>query len=167
ARATGFDKTLLNLIGDRIVQDEALAGLAAYDHPDTAKAIIQRWGQIRAEARDAAVATLAARPAWARALLAAVENGAIDASLISGTHARQIISLNDDSLTKLLEQVWGVIDRTDAQKQQAIDEWHAKLDGALVNADLSNGRALFQKTCATCHKLYGEGGQIGPDLTGS
>src|SRR5690606_22594916 len=31
----------------------------------------------------------------------------------------------------------------------------------------SRGRALFQKTCATCHKLYGEGGQVGPDLTGS
>ena len=91
----------------------------------------------------------------------------IDPSLISGTHARQIISLGDGSLTKLLEQVWGVIDRSDAQKQQAIDEWHGKLDGALANADLSNGRALFQKTCATCHKLYGEGGQIGPDLTGS
>src|SRR5690606_10721455 len=108
ARARGFDKTLLNLIGDRIVQDEALAGLAAYDHPETAKTILQRWGQIRAEARDAAVTTLAARPAWARALLEAVQGGAIDPALVSGTHARQIISLGDESLTKLLEEVWGV-----------------------------------------------------------
>jgi putative membrane-bound dehydrogenase-like protein len=167
ARATGFDKTLLNMVGDRIVQEEALNGLAAYDHPKTAETIIQRWGQIRAEARDAAVTTLAARPAWARALLKAVESGTIDAALISGTHARQIISLGDDSLTKLLEQVWGVIDRTDAQKQQAIELWHQKLEPSLADADLSNGRALYQKTCATCHKLYGEGGQIGPDLTGS
>jgi putative membrane-bound dehydrogenase-like protein len=167
ARATGFDRTLLNLIGDRIVQEEALAGLAAYDHPKTAEAIIQKWAQIRAEARDAAVTTLAARPSWARALLTAVQRGTIDAALISGTHARQIISLGDDSLTSLLEQVWGVIDRTDAQKQQAIEQWHQKLEPALADADLSNGRALYQKTCAACHKLYGEGGQIGPDLTGS
>ena len=26
---------------------------------------------------------------------------------------------------------------------------------------------LFRRSCAQCHKLYGEGGTIGPDLTGS
>ena len=34
-------------------------------------------------------------------------------------------------------------------------------------ANLSRGRALYQRTCAQCHKLYGEGGEIGPDITGS
>ena len=29
------------------------------------------------------------------------------------------------------------------------------------------GRALFGQHCATCHRLFGEGGQIGPELTGS
>ena len=26
---------------------------------------------------------------------------------------------------------------------------------------------MFEKTCAKCHRLYGKGGIIGPDLTGS
>jgi cytochrome c oxidase cbb3-type subunit I/II len=38
---------------------------------------------------------------------------------------------------------------------------------AIANADASRGRAVFQKTCASCHLLYGTGGKIGPDLTGS
>ncbi len=29
------------------------------------------------------------------------------------------------------------------------------------------GRVVFQTACAACHQLYGEGGVIGPDLTGS
>jgi putative heme-binding domain-containing protein len=29
------------------------------------------------------------------------------------------------------------------------------------------GRALFAKTCQNCHTLYGVGGKIGPDITGS
>lgn len=37
----------------------------------------------------------------------------------------------------------------------------------LSRADLGNGRRLFSKTCQQCHKLYGEGQTIGPDLTGS
>ncbi|MCA1684439.1 MAG: c-type cytochrome [Planctomycetia bacterium] len=32
--------------------------------------------------------------------------------------------------------------------------------------DLSRGKALFVKHCATCHKMHGEGGEVGPDLTG-
>jgi putative heme-binding domain-containing protein len=29
------------------------------------------------------------------------------------------------------------------------------------------GKTVFSKSCGSCHKMYGEGGNIGPDLTGS
>ncbi len=32
---------------------------------------------------------------------------------------------------------------------------------------MKQGQALFEKTCSACHKLYGKGGTLGPDLTGS
>jgi putative heme-binding domain-containing protein len=38
---------------------------------------------------------------------------------------------------------------------------------AVSRANVQNGRAVFQLTCGPCHKLYGEGGTIGPDITGS
>ena len=36
----------------------------------------------------------------------------------------------------------------------------------LKKANLSEGRQVFNQTCSVCHKLYGEGTAIGPDLTG-
>jgi putative heme-binding domain-containing protein len=33
--------------------------------------------------------------------------------------------------------------------------------------DLAQGRAIFAKTCAQCHTLFGVGAKVGPDLTGS
>ena len=33
--------------------------------------------------------------------------------------------------------------------------------------DRSLGRALFAKTCQQCHTLFGVGGNVGPDITGS
>ncbi|MFA6547037.1 MAG: c-type cytochrome [Limisphaerales bacterium] len=36
-----------------------------------------------------------------------------------------------------------------------------------AKADKSAGRALFTLVCASCHRLYGQGGEVGPDLTGS
>ena len=37
----------------------------------------------------------------------------------------------------------------------------------LKSADPAAGRLVFTQTCAVCHKLYGQGAAIGPDLTGS
>src|ERR1051325_2251181 len=34
------------------------------------------------------------------------------------------------------------------------------------SGDLTRGKHLFATSCATCHKLHGEGQTIGPDLTG-
>jgi putative heme-binding domain-containing protein len=39
--------------------------------------------------------------------------------------------------------------------------------GVLAKANLSTGRVVFQRLCAACHRLFDEGGAIGPDLTGS
>ncbi len=36
----------------------------------------------------------------------------------------------------------------------------------LAKADVSQGRVAFNTACAACHTLYGEGGKVGPDLTG-
>ena len=38
-------------------------------------------------------------------------------------------------------------------------------DAALANP--AHGKAVFQKNCASCHTLFGEGRLVGPDLTGA
>lgn len=38
---------------------------------------------------------------------------------------------------------------------------------ALAKADAAQGRVIYQRVCSSCHKMYDEGGIIGPDLTGS
>jgi putative heme-binding domain-containing protein len=37
---------------------------------------------------------------------------------------------------------------------------------SIAKADVKQGRALYTQHCASCHKLFGEGGTLGPDLTG-
>ena len=37
----------------------------------------------------------------------------------------------------------------------------------MARADVANGRRLYDGACASCHTLFGEGGKVGPDITGS
>ena len=55
-----------------------------------------------------------------------------------------------------------------ATKLAEITKYKARLsDKILAAADLSAGRAIYARTCMVCHKLFGSGGDIGPDITGS
>ena len=78
---------------------------------------------------------------------------------------RQIKSFADTDLKKQLIATWGDIRDTPQEKQERIDELKTKLTAA-TSKELSKGRILFKKLCQNCHRLYGEGERIGPDLTG-
>lgn len=156
------------LANSRELGTEAVEGLAAFDHPATPKTVLAAYPRLRPVGREAAIATLTSRPAYARELLAAVRNGRIDRQEITAFHARQIRSFGDESLTRELSELWGSIRETSAEKKQQIAVLkQAYSNGALDKADPIAGRALFKKNCANCHTLYGDGGNIGPDLTGS
>jgi putative heme-binding domain-containing protein len=50
----------------------------------------------------------------------------------------------------------------------SIDEATALAAKGLSKRNFANGEAMYRATmCATCHRFNGEGGSIGPDLTGS
>ncbi|HJZ55772.1 MAG TPA: c-type cytochrome, partial [Gemmataceae bacterium] len=65
-----------------------------------------------------------------------------------------------------LERVWGRITPVSKDRAALIKKWKDRLSPEVMRtADRSNGRALFVQHCAACHKLFGEGGTVGPDLT--
>ncbi|MGI9544946.1 MAG: c-type cytochrome, partial [Cyclobacteriaceae bacterium] len=65
-------------------------------------------------------------------------------------------------------EVWGPIDQLSDNKKEAYGKYESLLtDEALATADVVKGKQLFQSACGACHKMYGEGGIVGPDITGS
>src|SRR5262249_1918250 len=146
----------------------AARGLAAFDHPDTPKLVLQQYHHLHPDDRPGAVSALVSRPSYARALLQALAEGRFPRGHLSAHHARQIRSLGDKDLDRELARVWGEIRTTPEDKAKLITRYKDLLTAErLKKADLSQGRLLFTKTCASCHKLFGEGGTISPDLTGS
>ncbi len=159
---------LLKLLPDRATTPAVLEALTAFDDPNIAHQIAGRYRSFLPEHRPIAVDTLAARVEYARILLTAVAEGKIPREDITPDQARQLDSLGNAEIAAQLTKVWGSVRQTSAEKQALIAEWKALLtESRLAAADLSHGRLLYQKACANCHALYGQGSKIGPDLTGS
>ena len=158
---------LHKLTDDREMMVEAIRGLATVDHPETPKRVLDKWPRLSPEGRLIAVSTLVSRPSYAKALLNAVAADQISRREISAFHARQILSFGDDALTKQLTEVWGEARSSNAEKQQLAAKWKTSLTAdRMKTAKLSEGRALFAKSCGNCHVLFGSGKSAGPDLTG-
>ena len=159
---------ILPLLGDRIMARTAVQGLATFNDPDLADQLITHYKRFRDDIRPDVIATLTSRKSFASALLQAVADKEISRRDISAFDARQIHNLGDPKLDELLAKVWGEFHSSSAEKQRKMAEWKAKLTPEqLKTANLQEGHRLFLKTCAVCHRLYGEGAFIGPDLTGS
>ena len=168
ARAEGVPGLLRKLLDDKDLRRPALRGLARYDEATTPADILSRYAKFSADEKADALATLASRPAYALALLDAMEKKRVRPADLSAFQAQQMARLNNAAVTKRLTAVWGSI-RPAAKDRLALMAKYKKLatPADLKKANLGNGRAVFAKNCASCHVLFGEGAKIGPELTGS
>jgi putative membrane-bound dehydrogenase-like protein len=159
---------LHGLLADRALRGPALRGLAAFDHEATPREILRHYAAFTDEEKADAVHTLASRPAYARALLEAVERGQVSRRDLSAFTVRQMLALKDKTITAKLNEVWGILRPASQEKAGLMGKYKALLTPAYVkNADRSQGRLVYSRTCAACHGLFGEGGKVGPELTGS
>ena len=156
------------LLRVRFLNTTAARGLTLFDDPAIGQTLAQSYRAFHPSERPALLDALIARPTFARALLDQVAAGSIPRDDLSAFQARQIRTLGDPALTAKLASTWGELRDSSADKKAAIAHLKAtQTPDVLAAADQGQGRVLFNKLCASCHMLYGQGGAIGPDLTGS
>ncbi len=167
ARDRGLPAVLQKLVGEAALRGPALRGLAAYDDPKTPAVVLAAYPSLTlAEKRDA-LGTLAARVPYARALLDAIAVKRVAAADVSADVVRQMRNLHDRKLDQRIAEVWGIVRATPADRARMIAALRQKLTKPAPAADVALGRAVFARTCQQCHTLFGTGGKVGPDITGS
>ena len=159
---------LHGLLSDPKMRAAAIRSLAAYNDPSTPKRLLAIYTKLSDAERRDAVLTLASRPAYAMSLLRAVEKKKIATRDVSAFVIRQLTTFGDKKLNQRIQQVWGDVRPPSADRAKRIAAYRKRLTAkVLKRADRRNGRMVFRKTCASCHKLFDDGKAVGPELTGS
>jgi len=126
--------------------------------------LLQRLSDLPADVQPAAIEALTDREESAIALLELVRDAKLSASLINANQAQKMLSMKSQSLAELVAKHWGVV-RT--ERDPARVEFISKMRNDLRTGDGDPvaGRAVFKKVCGQCHRIYGEGAEVGPDIT--
>jgi putative heme-binding domain-containing protein len=143
---------------------DLLNALAHFNTPDIADAMLEQLPKASAAVRATIAASLSRRADWARALLEKVDRGEVKKEVLTPPNLLAIQNLGDPVTQKLIQKNWGSLRPSSQAKEYKIGQVR-KLVGPGKGSP-EKGHEIFKATCAVCHTLNGEGGKIGPELTG-
>ena len=142
----------------------AIQAVASYDSDSLGHLLLENYEQFSPLEKERALQSMASRSSYGWMLTKAMKEGAIPKRDLPAYLARQMRRVVGNGFVEF----WGPIDEMTGDKEQAYKKYEALLTPkALANANLEKGHKLFLQSCGACHQLFGEGGKLGPDITGS
>jgi putative heme-binding domain-containing protein len=146
------------------LKSAALAALGRLEHDRVAGVVLERYPQLDPQLQPRAVALLTQRIAWSKALLAAIGDETLPAHALNASQVAGMLARGDEELTRLVSAKWGTVRSERNPQREAVV---AQMRDLLVTTpgDAIRGRAVFAKVCGQCHKIYGEGQDVGPEIT--
>jgi putative membrane-bound dehydrogenase-like protein len=153
---------LLDTREPRTVQNAAIAQITDDGSIEDAKRLIAMWPTLGPDVRKSAGDYLLYRRANNALLLDALEDGRLKLGELNLhlERRRQLLWSRDKAVAQRSEKLFsdaGVVTRA-----TAIDDMRPALS-LTGNAEL--GKAIFQERCAECHRIGGDGFDVGPNLT--
>ena len=141
------------------VRSAALDALGRARSPEVAKTLLGGWKSYTPATRSAVLSALLGRAPWASELLGSLEDGCISPAEIGPADRRGLLSHENNSIR---DRAAAVFAATTGDRVALVERYRA--ENADLVGDPNRGRAVFAKSCATCHRLEGEGFAVGPDL---
>jgi putative heme-binding domain-containing protein len=147
------------------VRAASLSAMTGFDTPDVPTAILKTWPELSPALRAVGGSVLGARKSWTVKWVGQASAGKVDAKTMPMECIRAMRLHNDENLQSQINKLYpGLVGPDLAQAQKDVANLLERI--GTTEGDPYRGKVQFKANCARCHKLYAEGGEIGPDLTG-
>jgi putative heme-binding domain-containing protein len=155
---------LPDLLEDHDLRNEAIRAIASFDKKELGQVLMSKYETFSREDKQTTIQTMASRPDYGWQLASMLKENRIPKKDIPAYVAVQLKRVVGNGFV----EIWGPIDEITSDKQTQLKKYQRILNEKdLASASPHDGLLVFQRTCGACHKMHGEGGIIGPDLTGS
>jgi len=145
------------------LQLAAVRSLLALPSDVAAKELLvpARWSALSPNTRSVVLATMLAQARHVRVLLEAIETKQLAENVLTRAQRESLRKHSDSSIRERAQQLFTAAETGD--RMNAYERSHAAL---ALSGHPANGHKVFATHCASCHRLDGEGHNVGPDLFG-
>jgi putative membrane-bound dehydrogenase-like protein len=141
------------------VQLAAVASLGRFRNPEIGSLLVETWPSFGPKLRPVALETIFSRPEWLVPFLEAIQKEDIPASDVEPGRFRLLEAHADQGVRKLVENLKSKV--AVSKRADVLADYAPALQ---LEGRADEGRKHFQKVCSVCHKLEGQGHEIGPNL---
>ncbi len=167
------DSALLDTVGgllsskqpaSREFLGQMLAALGRLDDPRLAEVVLSHYARLDPETRSRAVDLLTQRSQWGKKLMQAVSQKQVPPDALSVNQVRKLLASKDAELIKQVKAVWGTVrEERNPEREKLVAAMRTLLQK--TPGDAQRGVEVYKTACAKCHKMHGEGQDVGHDIT--
>ena len=142
------------------VQLAAVRSLSTHGGQEVGKILVRGWRTYSPAVRREAVEVLFGREERLQPFLDSLESGGVLAAHLDSARRTALLDHPREEIRIRAQQVLASLE--ESSPEEVIREYRSALS---EDGDTLRGAEVFERECATCHRLGGTGHEVGPDLT--
>jgi putative heme-binding domain-containing protein len=145
---------------------QVLGALGKLDDKQVSATILDAYERMEPDLQPRAIELLTQRADWGKQLVQAIGDKKIPSAALNVNQVRKLLGSKNPELVKQVKTIWGMVrEGRNPEREKVVKDMGAFL--RQNHGDAKAGVAVFRNLCGQCHKIYGEGFDVGPDLTGN
>jgi putative heme-binding domain-containing protein len=145
-------------------REQVLAALGRLDDVKVGELVLAAYPKMEPDLQPKAVELLTQRPAWGKQLVRAIAAKKVPAGALNVNQIRKLLASKDADLANEARAVWGAVrEERNPEREKVVADMRRFLTE--TKGDAVKGQQVFKGFCAQCHKIHGEGKDVGPDIT--
>ncbi|MEX0794103.1 MAG: PVC-type heme-binding CxxCH protein [Pirellulaceae bacterium] len=152
--------TLLDLQQSEAIQRAIIDTMLRHDLIAGSQIALEGWQEIRPKVQGEALTRMLRHDEATADVLSAMEKGEVSPAQVGLEDRLRLLRHRTAEVRELASKLFG--GAVSADREKVVRDYQAALSGS---GSVESGKKIFAQSCGKCHRLDGEGFEVGPDLS--